>query len=134
MRATLARFAHLPLGTLGHFRIGGLHFISLEDPWRGNMAFKSCIPLGEYEVRATVTPKHGNTWEVMNVPDRTAILIHVGNSPLDTEGCILLGRGWAVTKNMPSILDSRASIGELREALADIKSFTLSVQMFNPYK
>jgi len=50
------------------------------------------IPAGRYKVGVVFSPKHGpNTLQLQNVPDFTGIQIHVGNSEVDTEGCILVG-------------------------------------------
>jgi hypothetical protein len=52
----------------------------------------SCIPAGVYPLRRTIYHKHGfATFEVCNVPGRSRILIHPGNTEEDSQGCILLG-------------------------------------------
>ena len=63
---------------------------TLELPWRDNQHDISCIPAGVYTCAYTDHPTHGWVYQVMDVPDRDAILLHIGNKPADTEGCILL--------------------------------------------
>lgn len=64
---------------------------TLELPWRDNHAEESCIPAGKYTCALINSPKFEQAWEVVNVPGRSEILFHVGNSTADTKGCILLG-------------------------------------------
>lgn len=75
---------------------------SIELPWLDNKRGISCIPSGVYKCVPYSSAKYKNVWQVLDVPNRTAILIHSGNFaskvklPLsmhdsDTEGCILVG-------------------------------------------
>jgi hypothetical protein len=58
----------------------------------GNRNTVSCIPAGSYHLGRTVYFKHGyETFEVIDVPGRSRILFHPGNTEIDTCGCILLG-------------------------------------------
>lgn len=53
-----------------------------------------CIPAGSYEVILTPSPHLGYvTPEVLDVPGRTAIRWHIGNSPKDVIGCVAVGQG-----------------------------------------
>lgn len=63
---------------------------TLEDRWRNNQPFISCIPTGEYICRRYSSAKYPNVWQIMNVPGRSLVLIHWGNRDEDTEGCILV--------------------------------------------
>ena len=69
--------------------------VTLELPDNGNQKNCSCIPSGEYKVTKIYSPKHGKCFEVHDVPERSAILIHKGNfasgDKKDTRGCILVG-------------------------------------------
>ena len=62
------------------------------------------IPTGRYKLELHWSPeRQGLVVFVMNVPDRDAIEIHVGNSPLDSRGCILLGKSFdPVSKRLVS--------------------------------
>lgn len=81
------------LGTLTFFNdnveIG--RFYTLERPWLDNARSKSCIPTGTYEVELNNTKAHPNTFRVLDVKDRSGILMHIGNYPKHSEGCILVG-------------------------------------------
>ena len=67
-------------------------FHTLELPWRGNERNVSCIPEGSYLATRELHPKKGIVYRLHNVEGRSGILIHVGNSLTDTEGCILIGK------------------------------------------
>lgn len=88
---TIARSYHDDC-TTGVLVAGDHHLVTLELPWKGNKHFISCIPEGVYEWEKHVSPKHGRTIWIKDVPNRSEILIHPGNLPEDSEGCILVGR------------------------------------------
>ena len=62
---------------------------TVERPWLNNARNESCIPAGEYVVKLTNSPRFGVTYEAKDVPSRTHILFHKGNSIDDSLGCIL---------------------------------------------
>lgn len=108
--------------TIGRLYVDGERFYeTLED--KDRMLFKddplplirrtkvygeTAIPKGKYEVRMDiVSPKYAAvTWfntlcggrmpRLMNVPGFDGVLIHPGNSAIDTLGCILVGRNTKV--------------------------------------
>lgn len=50
------------------------------------------IPAGTYDVVITYSPRFDrNLPHILNVPGRSAILIHGGNKKQDTKGCVLAG-------------------------------------------
>jgi len=67
--------------------------VTLELPWRNNKRNVSCIPASTYKCTLADTVKRGKVYRVNGVTGRTGILIHVGNYPRDTQGCILPGVG-----------------------------------------
>lgn len=62
--------------------------MTLELPWRNNAVGKSCIPEGTYDLLWTPSPRFGATYQVMGVPDRSAVRIHVANYTRQLRGCI----------------------------------------------
>ncbi len=92
-RITLQRFSYDKV-TFGKMRLEWLpthkDLYSLELP-QGDGGSGFCITPGVYNCIPHDSPKHPDTYEILNVPGRTSILIHTGNYASDTEGCILPG-------------------------------------------
>lgn len=93
----IKRVAYTHYGTFGVMIIDGLpKYVTLEDPWMDNERNVSCIPIGVYKAKVVKSPSKGlKVWELQNVPDRTHIQIHIGNSQFDTDGCILIGSSFS---------------------------------------
>ena len=66
-------------------------FSTLELPFRNNEKQKSCILSAFYTVEPRTSPKYGKHLLVNGTAPRELILMHQGNYPKDTEGCILIG-------------------------------------------
>lgn len=69
----------------------GFSLFTLEDLWRNNESNVSCIPKGTYHCTSHNGRHFKDVWRLLNVPNRTAVLIHSGNTHRDTQGCILVG-------------------------------------------
>jgi len=84
--------------TIGRLFINGESFCdTLENPYINNERNISCIPEGQYKVRLRL-PRESATRNylhllVQDVPNRSYILFHRGNTAKDTSGCILVGNG-----------------------------------------
>jgi hypothetical protein len=63
----------------------------LELPWKDNANNISCIPVGSYQGTIRTDGNKGWRIELVSVPDRTNVQLHVGNYTTDILGCILLG-------------------------------------------
>jgi hypothetical protein len=63
----------------------------LELPDRNNETGVSRINEGEYDCVKRISEKYGNHFHILNVEDRSYILIHVGNYYTNTRGCLLPG-------------------------------------------
>lgn len=128
---TLTRLSDSGQETMGVLRIGdgGEHplIYTLEDTWKNNASQVSCIPPGTY----TCVPhgwkgepvKFKQVWRLLNTGPRVAILIHAGNTHLDTHGCILVGFG----KGRNNITDSRKALDYLRRLLGQ-SVFTITIE------
>ncbi len=90
----LIRFANFDDRTIGRLNIGGRDYYTIENPWKDNAPFISCIPEGEYRMTRVDSPKYGeHMWEVSEVQGRSHILVHVANTAENVTGCIGLGMG-----------------------------------------
>lgn len=128
MKLKLVRVSEHKDATLGVLCIDGRPvFVTLEDKWRDNERQVSCIPKGKYELIAHSSPKFGRTFQVMNVPDRDAILIHAGNTHKDTHGCILLGLMYGLLGTDSAILSSRAAMEQFMQLMAGYSKATLEI-------
>jgi hypothetical protein len=62
---------------------------TIELPWRENQKGISCIPEGRYEIAKRFNSKFKWHFILINVPNRTFILIHPANDALkELKGCI----------------------------------------------
>lgn len=118
MKLLLKRVQKTKIFTIGELYIDGKFFCyTCEDTDRGlrqdmplsvieKIKIKSvtCIPYGKYKVTLdVVSPKYSNPkykWaakidakvpRLIDVPGYAGVLIHVGNTAKDTDGCILVG-------------------------------------------
>lgn len=127
----LERFAYTPMGVFGRLRVHGKtgRWYTVERPWEDNRPFVSCIPEGEYEVELGTFAKGGGyaDYELIDVPDRSAIELHVGNTMRDVVGCIAVGRilGWI--DELWAVSDSKKAFGEFMGAMdgAEIDSILI---------
>tara|TARA_R110000737_G_C14295154_1_gene434900 strand:+ start:195 stop:614 length:420 start_codon:yes stop_codon:yes gene_type:complete len=98
IKLLLVRDTFTKESTIGELFINGERICdTLENPWLDNQRRISCIPEGEYPVRLRY-PKESGTKEylhllVQDVPDRDMVLVHIGNLPSHTQGCLLVGLG-----------------------------------------
>ena len=119
LKLKLIRKARNSLGTKGILEVPGLttHLFTIENPWLDNKKTDSCIPTGTYICKPVNSPRFGKTIEVTDVPNRSHILFHAGNSPDDTDGCILLGlngtagdRMW-ISNSKAAVIDFLNAVG-----------------------
>lgn len=103
-------------------------FVTLEDLWRNNERMVSCIPAGTYTVKRHFSPKFGVCFKVEDVPGRSDILIHAGNTHNDTHGCILLGLMFGTLGTTAAILSSKAAMDSFLTALKDVDETTLTIK------
>lgn len=107
---------------------GGVPFaVTCERPWLNNKPRESCIPAGTYQCKRVDSQKLGNTFEVLNVPNRSAILFHGGNVAADSLGCILVGHGFDPVKGTAGIVQSQKEFGEFLKLQHGTDAFTLHI-------
>jgi len=93
---------------------------TLEDPVREGPKIpgETAIPAGRYlvtlEPAATLwSPRDKKLPKLQGVPGFTDIYLHAGNTPLDTKGCILVGR----TRIQTGLAFSRVALAALMQKL-----------------
>ncbi|HVY75340.1 MAG TPA: DUF5675 family protein [Puia sp.] len=125
-----------PEGTNGKvLYLGCLVVYTIELPWKDNRAGVSCIPEGRYRLSKKWDLKFGCHLLVMNVPQRSAILVHPANDALlELKGCIapvsvITGEG----KGLRSRVAHEELISLVYGALDRRESVFLTVKS-NPYE
>lgn len=68
---------------------------TLELTYRDNEKNISCIPVGEYKVKKRWSNKYKDHFHILDVPNRTFILIHPANYYTQLRGCIAVGANHA---------------------------------------
>lgn len=111
--------------TLGWLEFEHSKYATLELPWKGNARNISCITPGTYRLKPRSYGRYRdayfkrwgfvNSIEVADVPGRGDILIHTGNLPRHTRGCILVGMRHV--GNM--VVDSREAYTHLYRSLIE---------------
>jgi hypothetical protein len=133
MEATIKRIKYQDKQTLGEFTLfkDGQEIFNcktLELPDLDNAFQKSHIPKGTYEVIPRTSVKFKNHYHILDVPNRTYILIHAGNYYTDILGCILVGQDFAYI-NKDSYLDVTNSKNTLKKILELApKGFKLTIK------
>lgn len=134
MQLTLERFAYTDVGTFGRLYLGGLTLWTCEDPWNENAVGRSCIPEGLYTIAPGRYNKGGyDCYDVLDVPGRSSIKIHKGNSDEDTEGCILVGNlwpGWIGNKGL-SVGDSAGAFRDFMATMAG-RTAQMEIKQYRP--
>ena len=121
-------------GTFGKLIINQHILSTVELPWEDNEKNISCIPYGTYNCVKIHSPKYGDVFQVMSVPNRTHILFHWGNWAgdeeagfrSDSDGCILVGLERAVIRGQKAVASSKIAIRKMNDFIT-VPEFTLVV-------
>lgn len=127
--ATLTRFFENGYGTFGDLITPkGLHYATVERSWLDNQPFISCIPVGIYICKPTRYNKGGyDAIEIVNVPERTDIKMHISNIPEDVEGCIGINKYHKVAAQKWRGVNSRSAFSSLIGELGG-ETFRLTIK------
>lgn len=129
MKVKLIRLESSQKGIIGIIKIENKLFCcSVELPWLSNRKNFSCIPSGKYQCMKIDSPKYGETFEVMSVPNRTHILFHSGNIPMEhSRGCILLGATFDHLDDAPVVWDSKKTVDKFIKIFDQCDSFEFEI-------
>lgn len=113
----LERYGSTSMGVFGELIVNDIKLFTVEQPWRNNKPYKSCIPAGEYQLVPHDSKKYGETWAMVNHDlsvshykeaniKRFACLFHKANYAKQLQGCIAPGKSlgsvsaeWAVVQS-----------------------------------
>ena len=128
----IGRIKDTEFGTFGVLFSNGIPFaLTLEPMWVNNVRNYSCIPIGKYKCERFDSPKFGDTFQIMDVPNRgngEAIIFHKGNLDDDTRGCVLIGEQFGVLNSEPAILRSGDGFAEFMDKNKDVDEFDLTIK------
>jgi hypothetical protein len=133
----LSRISQSPFATYGLLTDAEhkQYAVTLELPWEHNQHDVSCIPAGTYHAVRRLSHLRGGTghhdydvFELVDVPDRGAIELHIGNRIRDSRGCILLGSTFGTIDGEHGILESVAAFKEFMRQMAGVDTFVLEVR------
>lgn len=129
----LERFAYTPEGVFGRLVIPEFICYTVERPWLDNKPQVSCIPEGIYSLKLSRYERGGYpAYEVTNVPNRTMIKIHIGNTMDDVIGCIALGKTLGFTQRKWAVLNSGKAFQEFMAAMAETPESVLEIGHYRP--
>ena len=128
MRIKVIRHTFLKDRTIGTMYINDLRFCeTLEDVDRGlhqemeldaikkiKVYGETAIPYGTYNLKMAYSPKYKKKMPLLeNVPGYSGVLVHIGNIPSNSKGCLLVGM--KVTNN--NLVSSTIAFNALMEQL-----------------
>lgn len=120
-------------GTFGVLIEGTIPFaVTLELPWRDNRRSVSCIPATKegvlYSCVRVSSPRFGNVFQIINVPNRDHILLHPGNTYKDIEGCVIVAEQFEPLNGVPGVASSKKGFSELMGRVESASAFELLIQ------
>lgn len=143
MSAITLERAYTDTATIGKMYMpSGTVFDTIELPWDDNKQSISCIPEGVYKLNKRASGvvsrsskgKYVAGYEVANVAGRTYIMIHIGNTTSDFEGCIGIGEGLGVVNNEWAILRSSTSFDKFMHEMDTSEDWQLTIQVRSIHK
>jgi len=123
----LTRMETSPAGTIGVLSLNKQVFCFILEPPKGNNERgQACIPTGQYLCKRYDSPKYLRPClEVHNVPGRTNISVHYGNTVKDTKGCLITGTYTGYLSGKRAVLRSKAALDALMSEVRDICHLTI---------
>ena len=95
-----------------------------------NEEFRSSIPAQQYWCKKHYSPKFHDTYQILDVPGRTEVLLHPGNTNEDTLGCIVLGQYWGKLRGNRAVLNSGSTFREFLKNMEPYEVFHLTIKEY----
>ena len=116
-------------GTFGVVKINKEVFcVDLEPRDEENATNISSIPAQQYVCKRVMSPRFGETFEIMDVPDRFNVLFHSGNTDDNTLGCILLAQYFGKLKGNRAVLNSGNTFKAFMKVMQKQDVFHLTIR------
>jgi hypothetical protein len=94
---------------------GSIQCYILELPYKDNKNYISSIPVGRYKCIHFDGVQYKDVWQLLDVPNRSAILIHWGNWATNTRGCLIAGSNFGKLKGKNAVLNSKVALNSLKK-------------------
>jgi len=140
MNVEVHRTQNLSDGVFGIMTVGNTILHTMEEDWKDNKPSISCIPDGKYRLHRTVYHRGGYpAYEIMDVPGRSRILIHVANTEENVKGCIGVGtrRGFLTVRDEDdpahplvkknAVIESKKAFKIFMEEMMGIEEATITI-------
>ncbi len=130
MKLTLNRSKPSAKSMIGSLYVDGVfECYTLEDiPRINKIAGQTAIPAGTYKVIINMSNRFKVLMPLLlNVPNFEGVRMHTGNSGVDTEGCILVGRTQAIDFIGQSKLAYKKLFDKMQKAIADGEVIILTI-------
>lgn len=139
MEILVKRIAKREKYTIGKMYIDGIYFadtledkdrelkqdMPLEEIKKIKISGETAIPTGKYKVIVNISPKFKRSLpRLINVPGFEGVLIHRGNTPADTAGCILVGEN----KVKGKVINSTPYESKLVQMLRNQHDITITIE------
>jgi len=125
----LIRLEEADCGTIGALKVNKQVFcVTLEPEDYENAPDISSIPAQQYTCQRVVSPRFGETFEVLNVPARSDILFHSLNIVSETKGCIGLGEHIGKLRGNRAILNSGQTFKRFMQEMEGEERFHLTIK------
>lgn len=129
----LERFAYTPYGVFGKIIIPEFECFTVERPWLDNKPRQSCIPEGVYDLELGFFNRGGYpAYELKDVPGRSLIKIHIGNTMDDIVGCIAPGKSLGYLEKKWAVGSSKKAFNEFMQAMKDVESTKINIYQYKP--
>lgn len=132
MKLELVRDEFTNKSTTGQLFINNVFFCyTLEDTDRKAETYpnekvygRTAIPRGTYKVVVNMSPKFRRLYpRLLDVPGFQGILIHEGNTDIDTDGCILVG----MSRSLDRVNNSVVALGQLMTELEGKEDIEITI-------
>ena len=121
------------MGTFGRLSAAGNVWITVERPWADNARDVSCIPEGVYTVRRDYYHRGGyEAFEIENVPNRSEIKIHIGNTMDDVSGCIAIGTDLGWVHGKWAVTHSKIAFHAFMHAMRMVDETCIKIMQYRP--